>query len=698
MAPAPAAAGSGAAAAQAVAAAVPKPDVVKTAAAAAGSETAGETSGGILNQKWVYAAVAAGLVAVGVVAYVLSAPPDDPPQPKEKQPKPKKKKAEKPTPKTVADSSSSKTATPKKAGTSLTSSAKSTPSKSGVTMEDADEDGVDEIADPLARAVALKNKGNKYFKGGRYSQAVKCYSEAIDNCPKENKSDLSTFYQNRAAAYEQMNDCDNVLSDCNDAIVLNSRYIKALERRSRVQRKIAKDMEEKDKKSEEPPSKEVVERLKVALEDLTAVCILEGFQKQDHLMLVDTLVKEIGRSEARIVFNERDPTLTSKHFIQQYFMSFECDPVIRKARELRQNQPSTSQESQEGADQNGDGHHAVNGSVDEDVSDDVKMYKKVLTSLVEEDYDQVLATCEEALNPQESHSLSGQQVAELTLIRGTFYILSKQQKKAFADLNTVIDSESASPQLKSNALIKRASLYIQRCKDPEQDSLLSFADFQLAIDLDPENSDVYHHRGQVKLLTENTSEAIKDFEKSVELNPTFPIAYVQKLYTEYRAATEAQDQVKINNVVNSFEDAVAKFPDCVETYALFAQILCDQSQFDRAEELYVKAAKVDSTNANIFVHRGLLALQARADVNGARELIQKAIKVDPKCEFAYETLGTLEVQSGNLKVALGLFDKAIPLANTELEMAQICGLRAAASAQTNVSERLGIQLPTMMGP
>ena len=45
----------------------------------------------------------------------------------------------------------------------------------------------------------------------------------------------------------------------------------------------------------------------------------------------------------------------------------------------------------------------------------------------EEDYDQVLATCEEALNSQESHSLSGQQVAELTLIRGTFYILSKQQ-------------------------------------------------------------------------------------------------------------------------------------------------------------------------------------------------------------------------------------------------------------------------------
>merc|ERR1712029_1084644 len=84
---------------------------------------------------------------------------------------------------------------------------------------------------------------------------------------------------------------------------------------------------------------------------------------------------------------------------------------------------------------------------------------------------------------------------------------------------------------------------------------------------------------------------------------------------------------------------------------------------------------VDPSNANVHVHRGLLALQSKMDVAGSRELLRKAIKVDPKCEFAYETLGTLEVQSGNIKAAVGLFDQAIPLANTELEMAQICGLR-----------------------
>lgn len=56
---------------------------------------------------------------------------------------------------------------------------------------------------PLEKAQSCKNKGNKYFKGGKYGEAIKCYDEAIGMCPEENKVDLSTFYQNRAAAYEQ---------------------------------------------------------------------------------------------------------------------------------------------------------------------------------------------------------------------------------------------------------------------------------------------------------------------------------------------------------------------------------------------------------------------------------------------------------------------------------------------------------------
>ena len=55
-------------------------------------------------------------------------------------------------------------------------------------------------------------------------------------------------------------------------------------------------------------------------------------------------------------------------------------------------------------------------------------------------------------------------------------------------------------KVRVNALIKRASLFIQQCKDPSKDPELSFADFSAALELDPDNADIYHHRGQVGCL------------------------------------------------------------------------------------------------------------------------------------------------------------------------------------------------------
>merc|ERR1711935_425923 len=258
-----------------------------------------------------------------------------------------------------------------------------------------------------------------------------------------------------------------------------------------------------------------------------------------------------------------------------------------------------------------------------------------------------------------------------------------------------IDSPETEVKLKVNALIKRASLYIQQCKDPSKDPELSFADFALAQSLDPENADIYHHRGQVHLLIDELNKAMVDFNKAVALQPNFPVAYVQKLFTDYRAAAVIGDHSKVNGVLQQFEEAMQKFPKCVETYALYAQVMNDQQEFEKADSLYKQGIKVDPKNANLLVHRGLVALQGKGDIPSAVALIEKALELDEKCEFAYETLGTLEVQRGNLKKAIELFNKAIPLANTELEMAHLFGLRDAAMAQITVSNKLGITLPAM---
>lgn len=40
----------------------------------------------------------------------------------------------------------------------------------------------------------------------------------------------------------------------------------------------------------------------------------------------------------------------------------------------------------------------------------------------------------------------------------------------------------------------------------------------------------------------------------------------------------------------------------------------------------------------------LLQLQWKQDLDKGLELISKAIEIDNKCDFAYETMGTIEVQ------------------------------------------------------
>ena len=60
------------------------------------------------------------------------------------------------------------------------------------------------------------------------------------------------------------------------------------------------------------------------------------------------------------------------------------------------------------------------------------------------------------------------------------------------------------------------------------------ADFEAAEKLDPSNSDVFHHRGQLNLLLDRTKEACRDFEKSVALEPDFALAQMQNAYTQYR--------------------------------------------------------------------------------------------------------------------------------------------------------------------
>ncbi|XP_048396559.1 mitochondrial import receptor subunit TOM70 [Stegostoma tigrinum] len=500
----------------------------------------------------------------------------------------------------------------------------------------------------LDRAQAAKNKGNKYFKAGKFEQAIQCYTEAIGLCPVNQKQDLSTFYQNRAAAFEQLQKWNEVAEDCTKAVGLNPKYIKALYRRAKAYDKL-------DNKKE-------------CLEDVTAVCILEGFQNQQSMLLADRVLKQLGKEKAKEKYKNREPLMPSPQFIKSYFNSFTDDIISQPL--LKGETPDEDKDKEgEAADIRGTERSG---------------YLKAKQYMEEENYDKIISECTKEIESK------GKYLAEALLLRATFYLLIGNATAAQPDLDMVVSMKDANVKLRANALIKRGSMYMQ-----QQQSQLSTQDFNMAADIDPQNADVYHHRGQLKILLDNVEEAVEDFDECIRLRPDSALAQAQKCFALYRQAYTGSNPLQIQVAVKGFEDVIKNFPKCAEGYALYAQALTDQQHFSKADEMYDKCIELEPDNATTYVHKGLLQLQWKQDLDKGLELISKAIEIDNKCDFAYETMGTIEVQRGNLAKAIDMFSKAINLAKSEMEMAHLYSLCDAAYAQTEVAKKYGLKPPTL---
>ncbi|VVC26088.1 Tetratricopeptide repeat,Tetratricopeptide repeat-containing domain,Tetratricopeptide-like helical [Cinara cedri] len=94
-----------------------------------------------------------------------------------------------------------------------------------------------------------------------------------------------------------------------------------------------------------------------------------------------------------------------------------------------------------------------------------------------------------------------------------------------------------------------------------------------------------------------------------------------------------------------------------------------------------------------LVRLALNSLLWKNSIPDAFNLLGQALNIDPKCYLAYETLGTVYIETGKLKEALDCLEKAIPLAKSEKELLRIFSLRNSAQARLAASERFAIIIP-----
>ena len=339
-----------------------------------------------------------------------------------------------------------------------------------------------------------------------------------------------------------------------------------------------------------------------------------------------------GSSLAIVTAQTRKPVMPSNYTIIQYFSSFIEDPLFE--------------------DVAGEGKYA---SAKKCFEDQVfySLKKRFFRKNYLQEFSKIITFCEEEI------SSNGPEILKAKLLKATFLVLTKQLPKALELLTNVIDEakEDSNKKIIVNALVKRGSLYIQQCQDPQNDAKLSFADFNRAAELDPSNADVFFNRGQINLLMDKFDQAKEDLAKASELRPDFALANVQSLYTQFLASQVSNEADKREDIERSFKDAIEKYPDCIEAYALLAKVYQESGKLQEADELYKKGQEKNPENANLIVYRALLYLQQTGDVTKALEDMNKAVVMDDKCEFAFETIGQIEIQKGNFEGAKAAFEK-----------------------------------------
>jgi import receptor subunit TOM70 len=92
------------------------------------------------------------------------------------------------------------------------------------------------------------------------------------------------------------------------------------------------------------------------------------------------------------------------------------------------------------------------------------------------------------------------------------------------------------------------------------------------------------------------------------------------------------------------EKLILENADIPEAFNLFAQILSEQEDYEKADKFYKNALEKDPKNAALMVQHALSIMSWRNDFEEPIKILNEAIKIDETCEFAYETLATIEIQ------------------------------------------------------
>ncbi|QTN38160.1 tetratricopeptide repeat protein [Cryomorphaceae bacterium] len=143
----------------------------------------------------------------------------------------------------------------------------------------------------------------------------------------------------------------------------------------------------------------------------------------------------------------------------------------------------------------------------------------------------------------------------------------------------------------------------------EQDYERAFADLNKSVEVDPEYPNAYVNRGNVYSMRKEYQKAMKDYDRALELRPTYYDALTNRAIT--------------NALLGNYESSLAD---------------------------YGRALEIQPNNAQIYFNRGYTYFQMR-DWDASYTDYNKALQLNPSNGQAYYYRSMVESQRGNLDAA-----------------------------------------------
>ena len=190
---------------------------------------------------------------------------------------------------------------------------------------------------------------------------------------------------------------------------------------------------------------------------------------------------------------------------------------------------------------------------------------------------------------------------------------------------------------------------------------LAVVDFTRAIELDPNESRYYFHRGHVlSYELDRKNQAIDDFEKTLELKPDDGEAHRE-------CCAALLMMLRPERAWEHAKAALRLLPGEAETHFYMGQSQMALKRFGDAAKSFTRAVELEPESANYWssLAHARRKLDGKADLEAAERAYSQAIRLDPNSAGYFYSRGALRLQLGRVEDAIVDFRQALALKPSE---------------------------------